>query len=126
MIMTPSEVKALWLTTFPKSDATASSILGEHIVKLYLQNKAEVNNGIRENDPLQYSLWLNGDGSIQFNPAVFYVKTKTNWKAYDTVYTRKITIKAPTAAKISAQFAKVKELIVSNKDNWYLDLGSKL
>lgn len=115
------QVKAAWMTTFPNSRVISNQIMGRTVFKFYLQQKDEVANGISENDPLQFSAWLSDDGAkLECNPAVLFLKP-TSRLMVSTVKTRKVTTKDPLK-----QFQKVKQMIIDNKDNWYIDLSCKL
>lgn len=122
--MNAQNVKALWLEVFPKSDAVCGSVLGSEYVKLYLLPKSEVANGIRENDPLSYTVWIEGDKVSEQSAPYLTIKATLPHMAYGGVKMRKMsTIKAD---KLRARFQAVRQFIIDHRAEWYCDISGKV
>ncbi len=126
-IITNQQLKDLWMQVFPNSYASASDgCLGDgQYLKGYIQAKTEWANGISHNDPLGYMGSLYGDVYKDENLGLD-IKPNNPYLAYGNAKIRKKTIKNVTTEKLLKRFNEIKQFIIDNKENWYLDLSDKV
>jgi len=116
--MINDDIKTAWKEIFPNSLCTERKFLSDNsnCFTFYLaKDQSEFNNGISNNDPLSYSIWLE-NGILRENSLSLFTLPKEKYLAYSHVNLRKKTIKQPTYEKIKQRFIEVRKWILENYD----------
>lgn len=111
--MNASTIKAAWFEVFPHSAATERHILGSTCVRLYLQNAEEWTNGIPDNDPLTYVLWIDGENVRESDLHILTKPPEGANLVYGSARMRRQTIKNADYEKLVRRFKKVREFVES-------------
>jgi len=111
--MDSDTIKQAWLEVFPYSHATSRSIMGSTCVALYLQKPEDWTNGISNNDPLTYKVWIEGDNVRESDLHVYTRPEKGSNLVYKSVNMRRQTIKKADRAKLVRRFKKVRDFVIS-------------
>ena len=112
--MTMDDVKAEWLKVFPNSGFNTRAQFGnsQHARLFLTKDSSECANGIRENDPLTYSITFE-NGIFKENDIGLYVKPKSQYLALSREKMRVKTIKEVTAEKLAKRFKEVRGFVMT-------------
>ena len=111
--MDSDTIKQAWLEVFSNSHASSRTIMGSTCVALYLQKPEEWANGISNNDPLVYKLWIEGDNVRESDLHVYTRPEKGSNLVYKSVGMRRQTIKQADHDKLVRRFKKVRDFVIS-------------
>lgn len=107
--MNSETIKQAWYEVFPNSYATSRSIMGSTCVALYLFPASELYNNIQQNDPLKYTLWIEGDNVRESDLHVLTRPPEGANLVYQSEKMRKQTLKNADHAKLVRRFQKVRD-----------------
>ena len=110
-MMNEEQIKQAWLEVFPNSHAVSRTVMGSTAVKLYLFPAKENYNRIQDNDPLKYTLWIEGENVKESSLSVLTRPPEGSNLAYESKRMRKQTIKNADYEKMVKRFRKVRDWI---------------
>ena len=109
--MEPETIKQAWLAVFPESHAWSREILNGKCVALHLLKPEECTNGIQENDPLVYKMWIEGENVRESDLHILTRPAEGKNLVYDSAKMRRQTIKNADYDKLVKRFEKVRAWI---------------
>ena len=125
------DIQETWKKVFPNSLMTGSkACLGNSMFyKGFLAgNHEEFANGISHNDPLSYMFEIDNGAYIE-STLFISIRPDKKYLAYSSAKMRKQTIKGITPEKLEKRFIKIRDFIISHKDdfiNLQFDINEKV
>jgi len=111
--MESEAIKQAWMEVFPNSYAASKTVMGSTCIRLYIQNPDQWSNGISDNDPLTYRVWIEGDNVRESDLHILTRPPEGKNLVYGSAKMRKQTIKSADYDKMVKRFRKVRDFIMA-------------